>query len=231
VICVHRNAMKELRFPNYSSEETELNTHEPQLPQEAPATKKNTAKSLPGSQAHGSSTIDARELSVHHLSNEQRMKLWTDFPNRTIPEIIASYGFLPELVYYEYQWYEKLKGMNMHDVQREVVAKVGESMDVLARWSLHEQIKEYHRLLELYNRDRFLPGQQFKRLLEIYEKIAYCRGKDFVNDVSEAPPPGWRRPTFGNCEHPIPGVVVDPSGYGGDAFLACGKVVHLVCPH
>ncbi|HKY54001.1 MAG TPA: hypothetical protein VJM08_06830 [Anaerolineales bacterium] len=172
--------------------------------------------------------FNSRKLEANLLSNEDRAKLWKEFPNRTIPEIIATYGFPPEVVFLEYQWYEKLKGTNLHDIQRALVAKVGESLDVLSRWSLKEELDDYQRILAAYNRDLFLSGSQLKNLLDIHEKITYRRGKEFVKDLSEAPPTGWVRPKF-NCGHLIPGVVADPLGWGREAIAAVSNKSHMAC--
>ncbi|MGI0011955.1 MAG: hypothetical protein ACREBU_00715 [Nitrososphaera sp.] len=225
-ISNYRKYMKTIRMPDESED---LHQLEPLIEKKLGID--NTGKRLEntstqperGLSKHRLSPLsEIRELSIKSLTKEDRKLLWADFENKQLPEIIKSHGFLPEVVFFEYGWFLRVNGLDMRQVQRTVLGKIGESMNVLSRPSFKKENEGYQQLVAEFNSNGFLSGPQFENLLEIFRKVTHYHGKESIRDLSEEPPEGWVRPKCTRCGKPAGGILADPSEFGHialDAFM------------
>ena len=144
-------------------------------------------------------------LNVPQLDQEGLMKLYSQFlVGKKPPEVIAEYGFHPELVESEYQRFVRLAEYDIDSLQKKFFLEFRQDLLTTSNCTINS-------LLEKYRKDGKLTIDEFIQLIKSLQNEKYRLGKVSAIDdlVSGNAPDGWVPALCLNCNKPIPGCMVD----------------------
>ena len=120
------------------------------------------------------------------------------------PEVIAEYGFHPELVESEYQRFVRLAEYDIDSLQKKFLLEFRQDLPITSDYTINS-------FLEKYRKDGKLTIDEFIKFIDSLLNEKYRLGKVSAIDdlLSGTALDGWATALCLNCNKPIPGCMVD----------------------
>jgi len=188
--------------------------------------KDNLVSGLPQAISRTRNGVRARFKNGHYqfLSlpgfNEDSMKtLYREFKaGKTPADILAEYGFHPEIVEKEYLRFLKFMSLDVHSLQEKILSRV-------------KQLPAARVYVDKFQSGKILTNDELLEVIELYAKEETRAQIEFNSIVLESDPPGrWKALKCNICNEPLLGVLVYPAYENGRLIKDyCKGWTHYEC--
>jgi DNA-binding CsgD family transcriptional regulator len=152
--------------------------------------------------------------------NEDSMKtLYREFKAGKAPaDILAEYGFHPEIVEKEYLRFLKFMSLDVHSLQEKILSRV-------------KQLPAARVYVDKFQSGKILTNDELLEVIELYAKEETRAQTEFNSIVLESDPPGrWKALNCNICNKPLLGVLVYPDYKNGRLIKDyCKGWTHYEC--